>query len=144
LEEQQPGVYRCRWGTDSIQVVVLRQLARAERNAPLHLLSAAPELVQFGQEHYRPRSQDTSSLLLRLFQGYQGEGLAMPYTMEDFRRDFAKSFLKDLPPEERREALKGLSAEERLEDLSVAEIEKLLEKRKAEGTSRPRKGRRRG
>jgi hypothetical protein len=77
----------------------------------------------------------------------------MSYTMEDFRRDFAKSFLKDLPPELRREALQslppekrveGLSPEQRLEGLSVAEIKKLVEKRKAEGSSRPRKGRRRG
>jgi hypothetical protein len=125
-EEQRPGVYRCRWGTDSIQVVVLRQLPRAERNAPLHLFSAAPELVQFGQGHYRQRSQDTSSLLLQLFQGYQGEGLVMPYTMEDFRRDFAKSFLKSLAPEERREALQSLPTGEIVKNLPVDEVIKSL------------------
>jgi hypothetical protein len=41
----------------------------------------------------------------------------MPYTMEDFRRDFAKSFLKDLPPELRREALQSLPVEEVLKSL---------------------------
>lgn len=39
----------------------------------------------------------------------------MPYTMEDFRRDYVKDHLKDLTPEER---LKGLSPEQLLASLS--------------------------
>jgi hypothetical protein len=60
-------------------------------------------------EHYRQRSGDTSTLLHQLFQQYRKEGVAVPYTMEDFRRDFAKEFLQDLSPEER---LAGLSPEQ--------------------------------
>jgi hypothetical protein len=122
-EEVRQGVYHCRWGTDWIRVVVLRQLPQASHNAALHLFSAVPELVRFGQKNYRRRSADLSTLLLELFRKYQGEGVAMTYTMEQFRRDFAREHLKDLTPEER---LKDLTPEERLKDLSVEEIIKGL------------------
>jgi hypothetical protein len=39
-QERQPGVYDCRWGTDSVRVVVAGQLPRQPHNAPLHLCSA--------------------------------------------------------------------------------------------------------
>jgi hypothetical protein len=129
-EELRSGVYRCVRGTDVIRVVVARQLPEAEHNAPLHLFSASEQQVIYGRSNYRLRSEETSTLLSQLFQGYQGEGLAMPYTMADFRRDYVKEHLKDLTPEERleglspeerREALKSLPPEERLEGLSPEE-----------------------
>src|SRR5947208_2214526 len=79
-EAVQPGVYRCRRGTDVIGVVVAGQLPQAENNAPLHLFSASAEQVSYGADHYRKRTQRTSTLLDQLFQGYQREGLPMPYT----------------------------------------------------------------
>src|SRR3954451_4985511 len=42
-DEQRPGVYRCRWGTAVVRVVVVRQLPRQAHNAPLHLFAADPE-----------------------------------------------------------------------------------------------------
>jgi hypothetical protein len=51
----------------------------------------------------------------------------MPYTIEDFRRDYAKEHLKDL------------SLEERLEGLSVQEIEQYLERRKDRAAPQARK-----
>jgi hypothetical protein len=123
LEELQPGVYRCRRGTDDIRVVVLRQLPQADHNALWHLFSAVPAQVDYGAHHYRRHSHQTSTLLHQLFGGYQGEGIAMPYTMEDFRREFAREHLHQLTPEER---LEGLSAEERLEGLSAEDIVKNL------------------
>ena len=137
-EELQPGVYRCRRGTDAIRVVVAGQLPRAEHNALLHLLSASAEQVGYGAGHYRPQSRETSTLLYQLLAGYQGEGLPMPYTMEDFKRDFLKEhlheFLKEMTPQQR---LEGLSPEELLETLPTETIERFLEKRKAERPSRP-------
>jgi hypothetical protein len=121
--ELQAGVYECRRGTDAIRVVVLGQLLEAEQNAALHLFSAAPRLVEYGRIHYRQRSPDTSTLLYQLFEGYRREGLDMPYTMEDFRRDFTKEFLTKLTPEER---LEGLSPEEVLKALSPEEVLKAL------------------
>jgi hypothetical protein len=156
-EAVQPGVYRCRRGTDVIGVVVAGQLPRAEHNALLHLFSASAEQVGYGAGHYRRRTERTSTLLDQLFQGYQGEGLAMPYTLDDFRKDYLKEHLKELTPQERlkglsleerlkglslEERLEGLSPEERLEGLSPEEIERALQKIKAQRASRPRKPRR--
>ena len=130
--EKRPGIYECRRGTDAICVVVLRQLPQSAHNALWHLFSAVPEQIAFGVREYRQRSQETSTVLHRLFEGYKKEGLPMPYTMEDFRRDFTKEHLKELTPEERLEGLSpqerlgGLSPEERLGGLSPEEILKVL------------------
>src|SRR4051812_19386420 len=50
------GVYDCRWGTDTIRVVVSGELPREPHNAPLHLFIASPDLVAFGGGAYRRRS----------------------------------------------------------------------------------------
>jgi DNA-binding transcriptional MerR regulator len=47
----------------------------------------------------------------------------MPYTMQDFRRDYVKEHLKDLTFQER---LQGLTLEERLRGVPLEEIEKYL------------------
>src|SRR5207302_992827 len=83
-------------------------------------------------EHYRQHSADTSSLLRRLVEQYQKEGVPMPYTMEDFRRDFTKEHLHELTPEDRlaglppEQRVAGLSPEQRLAGLSPEEIAALL------------------
>ena len=152
FEEVREGVYACRRGTDVIRVVVTRELPEEEHNAPLHLFTAVPELVQFGQEHYRLRSEKASTLLQRLFERYQQEGLAMPYTMDDFLRDYVKENLEKLTPAERlaglseEEIVKALSPEERLKGLSDKEIEDYLNRRRKASAARPdkSKGGRRG
>jgi hypothetical protein len=133
-EPVRPGVYHCRRGSDVIRVVVARQLPEAEHNALLHLFSAARKQVDYGASQYRQRSKDTSTLLRQLLQSYEGEGIAMPYTMEDFRRDYVKEHLQQLSPEER------------LEGLSVEEIENYLRKlREAAPSATAKKpGRRKG
>jgi hypothetical protein len=132
--ELRPGVYECRRGTDRIRVVVPGQLPETDHNAVLHLFSAVPDLVRYGAGHYQQRSPDTSSFLYQLLAGYVREGLNMPYTVEDFRRDFTKEFLEKLTPEERikglppKEVLKALelTPEERVEDLPPEEVLKAL------------------
>jgi hypothetical protein len=137
LTAVQTGVYDCRRGTDVIRVIVAHELPRTANNAFLHLLSASPDQVRYGVEHYQQRSADTSTLLGQLFEGYKREGLAMPYTMEDFRRDYVKEHLKDLTPDERLEGLsaeelvKRLSPDERLRGLSPDEVESYLRRRKS-------------
>jgi hypothetical protein len=145
LEEIQQGVYDCRRGTDRIRIIVTGQVPEQEHNAILHLFSASPARVKFGAAHYQQHSLDTSTLLRSLFDCYKVENVPMPYTMEDFRRDFIKEHrkelleamtpeerLKGLPPEERlkglppEERLKGLPPEERLKGLSAEEIEAYL------------------
>jgi hypothetical protein len=116
LVQRQPGVYDCQRGTDLIRILVLGQLPRSEHNAMLHLFSASQEQVRYGAEHYRQHSNETSTLLHRLFEQYRKEGVHMPYTMEDFRRDYVKDHLKDLTLEER---IAGLSLEPLLALLPV-------------------------
>ena len=47
----------------------------------------------------------------------------MPYTVEDYYRDFTKRHIDWLTPEER---LKGIAPEERIKDLSPDALEDLL------------------
>ena len=57
--------------------------------------SASPQLVDFGRGAYRRRSNNTSLLLRQLFERLAGEGLAMAYTIEDFKRDYVKEHFAD-------------------------------------------------
>src|SRR2546429_555931 len=98
-------------GTDKIRIIVAGQVSREPQNALLHLFSASAEPVGYGAGHYEQRSHDTSSLVGRLLGSYQGEGIAMSYTMADYRRDTAEEYLKELTPEEQREVLPGLTPE---------------------------------
>jgi hypothetical protein len=153
-QERQAGVYDCRWGLDTIRVIVAGQLPREAHNAPLHLFSASPELIGFGQAAYRRRSEETSLLLRQLFERLRGEGIAMAYTMEDFKRDYVKEHfgqltpeeqrevLERLSPEDRREVLQALPPEERLAGLSAEQIRQYLERLTSRGPAASRKPRR--
>jgi MgtE-like protein len=126
-QERQAGVYDCCWGLDTVRVVVAGQLPREAHNAPLHLFSAAPELIGFGQGVYRRRSQETSLLLGQLFERLRKEGLAMSYTMEDFKRQYIREHFSQLTPEEQRGALERLSPEDLQEVLRSLPAERLRE-----------------
>jgi hypothetical protein len=119
LETVQQGVYECQRGTDRFRIIVAGQMPQEPHNAILHLFSA-------GIDHYEQRSHDASALMRRLFGNYKGEGIAMSYTMDDFRRDDAKKNFKLLTPEERREALRSLAPEERRKFIQGLPPEELL------------------
>jgi hypothetical protein len=138
----QAGVYDCRWGTDAIRVVVAGELPQEAHNAPLHLFSAAPELVDFGQRAYQPRSAKTSLLLGQLFERFQEEGFAMAYTWADFERDYIKEHFPKLTPEEQEELLRALPPERRLAGLSADQIRQYLARLSPERPAAPRKPRR--
>jgi hypothetical protein len=131
-QEIQAGVYDCRWGTDTIRVVVAGELPREPHNAPLHLFSASPELVGFGRGAYRRRSEKTSRLLRQLFERFREEGVAMSYTMADFTRDYFKEHFKKLTPEEQRDVLRSLPPKELLGVLSPEQIREYLDQLTAE------------
>ncbi len=150
----QAGVYDCQWGADTIRVVVAGELSREPHNAPLHLFSASPDLVGFGGRSYERRSGSTSGLLIQLFEGLQSEGFPMPYTMEEFQRQFVKDHfprltpeeqedvINSLPPEMRKVVVKSLPPEERLAGLTEAQIRQYLNRFSAERPAAPRKPRR--
>ena len=110
-----------------MRVLVAGQLPREAHNAPLHLFSASASLVDFAQGAYRRRSRETSLPLDQLLTGFQAEGLAMSYTMEDFKRDYIKEHLARLTPQEREEILRALPAEERLAGLPPEERREVLQ-----------------
>jgi hypothetical protein len=112
LETIQQGVYECQRGTDRFRIVVAGQLPEEPHNALLHLFSASAARLDYGASHHQLRSDDTGALVRRLFEKYKGEGIAMAYTMEDFRRDERRRTLQSQTPEELREALQNLTPEQ--------------------------------
>jgi hypothetical protein len=121
LKPVQAGVYDVRRGTDTIRVIVLSQIPKEPYNSLWHLFSGVPETVQFGVEHYRPRTE-VSTALYELFENYQVEGLSMPYTMEDLEREVARKHLQKLTVQERiDELLENVPADELLERLTPEE-----------------------
>jgi hypothetical protein len=102
-------------------------MPEAQQNVVWNLFSGDQKRIATAFQRLQPKLQSYSSLVNELLEYYGLEGIAMPYTMEDFERDVKEKFLKKLTPEER---LKGLSAEELLSHLTVPEIESYLKKQK--------------
>jgi small-conductance mechanosensitive channel len=75
---------------------------------------------------YEQRSENTSALLRQLFERFRGEGLTMPFTMEDFQRQYVKEHFAQLTPEEKEEVLRSLPLEQRLAGLSEEQIRQYL------------------
>jgi hypothetical protein len=122
----QEGVYDCSWGTDTIRVIVAGELPPEAHNAPLHLFSASPGLIGFGQGAYHRRSKKTSMILDLLLKSLEVEGFTM-YTMKDFERDYFAKLFPKLTPQEQKEVLKLLPPEARLAGLTPQEQEELLQ-----------------
>jgi hypothetical protein len=110
------GVYEVQWGTQKIRLIVLSQIPKIKRNAIWQLFSGIAEKVQYGVSQYHWRRKDHSTIVKKLYRHYQVEGIIMPYTWDDFYREFTKEHLDLLPAEDR---LKGLPAEDRLKGLRV-------------------------
>ncbi len=119
LTPVRPGVYEVRHFTGTVRVVVVHELPQEEHNALLHLFGARTDLVRYGAAHYRPHSEETSTLLLQLFQRYRLETAIMLDPLEELARETIDELLKELPAEELR---KRLSPEERVKGLSPDEL----------------------
>ena len=148
------GVYEIRVLSRDIRILVLSRLPLAQRNAVLAFFSFDSGKVKFALENYRWHMDDGSTVINQLLEKYSLEGITMPYTMEQFRKEYVKAHLGDLDPEERlkglraedvlsrfdpeerlkglraEERLKGLRAEERLKGLKVEDIDAYLKKLK--------------
>ncbi len=129
----QPGVYEVRHFTGPIRLVVVHELPQQEHNALLHLFSARADLLQYGATHYRLRSEETSTLLLQLFERYRLEATLMPDMLEELTKETIARLLRNLPAEER---VKGLSPDELLAALSPEARAALAQRLKDYG-SRP-------
>jgi hypothetical protein len=128
LELVKEGVYDLHWGSRQVRLIVLSKVPKIERNALWLLFSGIVENVQYGASNYRWRRREVSTVMNNLFAYYQIEGLAMPYTVEDYRRDLKQELLALMTPEERleglplEELLKRVPPEERLKGLPPEEL----------------------
>ncbi len=113
-----PGVYEVTWGGCMIRIIVLSEVAKNKRNALWQMFSGVAEKVRYGAEQYNWRKKELSQYINTLFNYYKVEGIAMPYTVEDFIREQEEELLAKMPPEKR---LKGLPSEERLKGLPPEE-----------------------
>lgn len=123
LTPVKPGLYRLLVLSQPIMIVVLSNVAISQRNALWELFSHDNSRIAHGAQHYRWRQPDYNTLFRLILRDHLAEGLTMPYTMEDLRRDAARELLDELPPEER---LRGLPPEERVKGLTLDDILKTL------------------
>jgi hypothetical protein len=102
---------------------VLNETPQAQRNAVLGFFSFDANKVRFALDHYHWQQKDGSTVINQLLEQYSIEGIAMPYTMEQFRKDYIKAHLRELDPDEvlsmfgPEDRLKGLKPETRLKGL---------------------------
>jgi hypothetical protein len=142
LESLKEGIYEVQWGSRRIRIIVLSQVPKVERNAIWQLFSGEAEKVQYGASHYHWRRKNYSKLINKLYQYYRVEGIAMPYTWDDFEREYDQELLDRLTPEQRlkglstKELLKRVPVEDRLKGLSAKEIEAYLKKLRAKKRKR--------
>jgi len=116
LTPVQPGVYEVRHYTGVVRLIVVHELPQHENNALLHLFSARADLLSYGAAHYKQRSDETSTVLLQLFNRYRLEAVLMPDALEQFAKETIEDLLKDLPIEQR---LQGVPVEQRLQGVPV-------------------------
>jgi hypothetical protein len=132
LEPLGKGIYEVSFGGCRIRIIVLNEVAEIKRNALWQMFSGVAEKVRYGARNYNWRKKTLSKSINTLLNYYQVEGIAMPYTVEEFERELeekygppltpeqilkkmpAEKLLKKLPPKVR---LKGLSPEARLKGL---------------------------
>ncbi|MDJ0837869.1 MAG: hypothetical protein QNK37_15235 [Acidobacteriota bacterium] len=127
LKRIKTGVYEVQWGIGKIRVIVLGELPKTRNNAVWNLFSGIAEKVTYGQMHYHWRNPDASTVIDKLFEKYNLEGLKMSYTLEDFQREYRKEIIDSLTAEERlagmppEELLAGMPPEERLAGMQPEE-----------------------
>jgi len=133
------GVWELRVLSLEIRVIVVPALPLAQRNAILAFFSFDAEKVRFALEHYEWQMEDGSTVVNQLLNKYVEEGIAMPYTIEQFRKDYVKAYLSKMDPEEvlskfaPEDRLRGLDPEDRLKGLDPDQIEAYLKKLKKKG-----------
>jgi hypothetical protein len=128
----QEGVYELVIIDRRIRIIVVQQLPLAEQNALLHLFSTQLEQVRYAREHYKPRSQEMTTLFDDLLNLYT-EDSKMSDAIKEYARERMKELLKKVPAEQR---LEGLSVEDVFKAFSPEQIEAmeaLIQQRKPKG-----------
>ena len=89
-----------------------------EQNALWQLFSGKARGFEYGDVHYQWRVPEDKSLLNQLYQLYLKEGVKMPYSFEEFHRDYTIPFIESLPLDIK---LRGMTPQERLKGLAPDE-----------------------
>jgi hypothetical protein len=132
FRELKPGVFDFDWGTQTIRLLVVRDLPLESKNCLLHLFSANEDRVKYAAENYTKQNEETSTILDRLLLQYSEEGIKMPYTIENFKEDLLDEMLAK--PEFRRRKIALFTPEERFEGLDPKPLlEGLDPKQRLEG-----------
>ena len=138
LRRLQPGVYEVAWGARPIRVLVLSDMPEGAQNAVWDLFSGVPTKVTSAVTSQWRKPSDMGTIFDQLLERYELEGITVPYTMDDFRRDYATELLNRMKPEDRlrglapADRLQGLAPADRLRGLSAKQIESYLTKLKKE------------
>jgi hypothetical protein len=100
---------------------VLSKIPKSANNELWRLFSAKAEVVKEAISHYQEsyRNSEYSVLMQQLYEFYLKEKLPMTYTLEQFKKDFVISHLREIPTEE---VLKQYSPKEVLRQYSPEEI----------------------
>ena len=131
------GIYEVDGFDLTIRVIVPREVVLIPRNSMWHVFSGIEDRVAFGMRHYEFHDGGLYNVLNVLAENYEMEGIEMPYTIEDFKRDSINDMiekhglaevLQHVSPADR---VSGLSLEDRLEGLPQDFVEacrRMLEK----------------
>jgi hypothetical protein len=128
LDQQQQGVYNLIYGVHQIKLLVLNRMPKIEQNALWQLFSGIKDGFIYGSNHYNWHSIQDKAIISKLYEFYGKKGAIMPYTMDDFVREYVSDNIRVLSVEEvlqhypHDKILKGLSPEKRLEGLSPEEV----------------------
>ncbi len=122
--EHLPGVLDISVLSRTIRILVLNRLPLEQRNAVMAFFSFDADKVRFALDHYQWHQDDCSTVINQLLEKYALEGIAMPYTMEQFKKEYIKAHLHELDPDEilarfdAEKRLEGLDPEQRLKGLN--------------------------
>jgi hypothetical protein len=118
------GAYETLWGLDKIKIIVLNEIEREKKNAIWHLFAGRKKQVRFGFEKYEYKNKELSTLNSKLITQYLLEVSKMPYTINDYKRDFAREITKYLTLSE----LEAIVEEQKKSKLSPREKAQALSK----------------
>jgi hypothetical protein len=119
LEQLQEAVFSLTYGSHQIKILVLSRMPKQQRNAIWQLFSGKVEGFMYGGIHYDWQSKQDKAILNQLYEFYKQKGAVMPYTMDDFVRDYVSENIHVLSAAQR---LQGLSADEVLNRYSPDEV----------------------
>lgn len=109
------GIYSISYGLTPIRLLVTSRMRLVPHNAPLLAVSAEARRIAYAASVLSEETDIARGMLSRALKQYKLEGLDMPYTLEDAKRELIDFYVSEATPEQR---LKGLAPEELSKRLS--------------------------